>query len=80
MGLGGIGVTQLLIVLFIVIMIFGTKRFKQAGGDFGGMIRGIREGFNKEEGEADLAEIAKEMRSTVDEVNAAKNEFTRERY
>ena len=35
MGLGGISIWQLLIVLAIVVMIFGTKRLKNIGGDLG---------------------------------------------
>jgi sec-independent protein translocase protein TatA len=45
MGLGGIGFTQLAIILVIVVMIFGTKRLRQAGGDIGGMIRGVKDGI-----------------------------------
>jgi len=33
---------QLLIIAVIVIMLFGTKRIRQAGGDFGAMIAGFR--------------------------------------
>ena len=36
MGLGGISLWQLLIVLLIVVLIFGTKRLKTLGGDLGG--------------------------------------------
>lgn len=38
----GISVTQLLIVLVIVIVLFGTKRLRNIGGDLGGAIRGFR--------------------------------------
>ena len=34
--LGGISIWQLLIVLAIIIMIFGTKKLKNIGGDLGG--------------------------------------------
>ena len=36
------GVTELLIVLAIVIIIFGAKRIKNLGPDLGGAIRGFR--------------------------------------
>lgn len=42
MGLGGISIWQLLIILVIVMMIFGTKRLKNLGGDLGGAIKGFR--------------------------------------
>jgi len=38
----GISVTQLLIILVIVIVLFGTKRLKNIGGDLGGAIKGFR--------------------------------------
>jgi len=42
MGLGGISMWQLLIILVIVILIFGTKRLKGLGGDLGGAIKSFR--------------------------------------
>ncbi|MDO8843312.1 MAG: Sec-independent protein translocase subunit TatA [Methylicorpusculum sp.] len=38
----GISVTQLLIVLAIVIVLFGTKRLRNIGSDLGGAIKGFR--------------------------------------
>ncbi len=42
MGLGGISIWQLLIILLIVVMIFGTKRLRSLGSDLGGAIKGFR--------------------------------------
>ncbi len=42
MGLGGISIWQLLIILVIVVMIFGTKRLKNLGSDLGGALKGFR--------------------------------------
>ncbi|MCE7903674.1 MAG: twin-arginine translocase TatA/TatE family subunit [Gammaproteobacteria bacterium PRO9] len=36
MGFGGISMWELLIILLIVVMIFGTKRLKSIGSDLGG--------------------------------------------
>jgi len=49
MGLGGISVWQLLIVLLIVLLLFGTKRLRNIGSDLGGAIRGFRKGMNQAE-------------------------------
>lgn len=38
----GISVTQLLIILVIVIVLFGTKRLKNIGADLGGAIKGFK--------------------------------------
>lgn len=42
MGFGGISIWQLLIILAIVIMLFGTKRLRTMGGDLGSMVKGFR--------------------------------------
>ncbi len=52
MGIGGIGIWQLLIILVIVIMLFGTKRLKNIGGDLGGAIKGFKKSMQTEDEEA----------------------------
>ncbi|WP_242523183.1 twin-arginine translocase TatA/TatE family subunit [Thiocystis minor] len=42
MGLGGISIWQLLIILVIVLLLFGTKRLKNIGSDLGGAIKSFR--------------------------------------
>jgi sec-independent protein translocase protein TatA len=42
MGLGGVSIWQLLIILLIVVMIFGTKRLTSLGSDLGGAIKSFR--------------------------------------
>lgn len=42
MGLGGISIWQLVIVLVIVVLIFGTKRLKSIGGDLGSAVKGFK--------------------------------------
>jgi len=39
----GISVWQLLIILLIVLLLFGTKRLKGIGSDLGGAMKGFRE-------------------------------------
>jgi sec-independent protein translocase protein TatA len=43
---------QILIVLVIVLLLFGTKRLRNVGSDLGAAIKGFRSGM-KESGEAD---------------------------
>ncbi|HEK1684907.1 TPA: twin-arginine translocase TatA/TatE family subunit [Pseudomonas putida] len=40
--MGGIGIWQLVIVLMIVFLLFGTKRLKGLGSDVGEAIQGFR--------------------------------------
>lgn len=49
MGIGGISIWQLLIILAIVVMIFGTKRLKNIGSDLGGAVKGFRESMTDED-------------------------------
>ena len=53
MGIGGISVWQLLIILAIVVMLFGTKRLRSLGSDMGEMIKGFKGSIaeNKDEKE-----------------------------
>jgi sec-independent protein translocase protein TatA len=51
MGLGGISIWQLLIVLVIVIMLFGTKRLGNLGADLGNAIKGFKNSMKDGEAE-----------------------------
>lgn len=42
MGLGGIGIWQLIILLVIIMMVFGTKKLRNIGSDLGGAIKGFK--------------------------------------
>jgi len=52
MGLGGISIWQLLIVLVIVIMLFGTKRLRTLGSDLGSAVKGFRKSMSDDGGPA----------------------------
>ncbi|MGO1499706.1 MAG: Sec-independent protein translocase subunit TatA [Marinobacter sp.] len=45
----GISIWQLLIVLGIVILLFGTKKLRNIGGDLGGAIRGFKKSMNDDD-------------------------------
>lgn len=42
MGFGGISPWSLLLILLIVLLLFGTKRLKNVGGDLGGAIKSFK--------------------------------------
>ncbi len=48
MGLGGISVWQLLILLLIIVMVFGTKKLRNMGSDLGAAVKGFRQGMETE--------------------------------
>ena len=53
MGLGGISIWQLLIVLAIVALIFGTKKLRGVGGDLGDAVKGFKKAISDEDKEGD---------------------------
>nr|VFJ68646.1 MAG: sec-independent protein translocase protein TatA [Candidatus Kentron sp. FM]VFJ68900.1 MAG: sec-independent protein translocase protein TatA [Candidatus Kentron sp. FM]VFK15892.1 MAG: sec-independent protein translocase protein TatA [Candidatus Kentron sp. FM] len=57
MGFGGIGIWQLLIILLIIILLFGTKKLRNIGTDLGGAIKSFRSSL-KEGGRAEEAKDA----------------------
>ena len=53
MGLGGISIWQLLIILAIVVMLFGTSRLRNIGGDLGNAIKGFRDSMKQDKPESE---------------------------
>ena len=51
----GFGMTELLVILAIVLLIFGPKRLKSIGSDLGGAIKGFRNAVTDEDDKADAA-------------------------
>lgn len=48
MGIGGISIWQLVIVLGIIILLFGTKKLRNLGGDLGGAVKGFKKAMKEE--------------------------------
>jgi sec-independent protein translocase protein TatA len=57
--IGGISVTQLLILLVIVMLVFGTKRLRNIGSDLGSAVKGFRKGIEDEPEEQEPEKITK---------------------
>jgi len=49
MGISGIGIGPLFIILVIVLVLFGTKRLKNAGGDIGSAIKNFKKAVKDED-------------------------------
>jgi sec-independent protein translocase protein TatA len=45
----GIGIKELLVILIIIVLLFGTKKLKNIGTDLGSAIKGFRKSINDEE-------------------------------
>ncbi len=69
----GISIWQLLIVLVIVIVLFGTKRLRNIGTDLGGAIKGFKNAVG-EGSEDDQTLSSHENDSNEDNVSSKENE------
>ena len=54
--MGSFSIWHWLIVLVVVVLIFGTKKLKNLGGDLGGAVKGFKDGMKQ--GTADDAATA----------------------
>jgi sec-independent protein translocase protein TatA len=55
MGFGGISIWQLLIVLAIVVLLFGTKKLRNIGGDLGTAIKNFKGSMKESQKDEDVA-------------------------
>ena len=80
MGFGGIGPGSIILILLIVIILFGTKKLRNVGGDLGGAIRSFKKSM-KEGGEDTPSEQIekKEEGHTIDAEVVEKKEEKEEK-
>lgn len=65
----GISPMQLLIILVIVVLLFGTKKLRGLGGDLGSALKGFKKAMSDDEKDKDADFVAKEKvedKSTVE--------------
>ena len=76
--MGGISIWQLLIVLAIVLLIFGTKKFRSMGSDLGSAVKGFKnavaDGEKEPEKKVEEPKLDNKMDSSVIDVEVAKKE------
>ena len=65
MGFGGISIWQLLIILVIVLLLFGTKRLRNLGSDLGNAIKGFRGAMTEGEKEKDKEQLDQKTEEKV---------------
>ena len=56
----GFGLTELLVILAIVLLIFGPKRLKSLGSDLGSAIKGFRTAVSDDENKDKPADASQE--------------------
>ena len=71
MGFGGIGPGSLILILVIVILLFGTKKLRNVGGDLGGALKNFRKavkdgGDEDKDKEGESSKIEKKEGTTIE--------------
>ena len=61
MGFGGISIWSLLLILWIVILLFGTKKLLNVGGDLVGATRSFKKSIKEEEVQKDSVDCADQI-------------------
>ena len=62
----GISIWQLLIVLVIVLLLFGTKKLRNIGGDLGGAIKNFKSSMK--DGQQKVDDVAEKLEADDDAV------------
>lgn len=78
MGMGGISIWQLLIILVIVVLLFGTKKLRNIGTDLGGAIKTFKKSMKEDEDDqkqigGDTAEDSESGTIVSDKIEAEKD-------
>jgi len=73
----GISIWQLLIILVIVMLLFGTKKLRNLGSDLGGAVKGFRSAVKQGTDEADEAAKLEQTDESVIEGEVASREQDR---
>ncbi len=75
--MGGISIWQLLIILVIVVLLFGTKRLKGIGSDLGGAVKGFKKAVTEED--ADFKETDKRVEEKSEQTTSTQTESVKEK-
>lgn len=76
MGFGGISIWQLLIILVIIVLLFGTKRLRNIGTDLGSAIRGFRSSIQDKDANSDAEDATFSAEPRRDAVTVQPNVTT----
>ncbi len=68
MGISGIGIGPLILILAIVLVLFGTKRLRNAGGDIGGAIKNFKKAVKEEDATAEDGTVIEQKVEDKDKV------------
>ena len=80
--MGGMGIWQLVIIAVIVVLLFGTKKLRNLGGDLGSAIKGFKSAIGDEKKQTDDEKSAEILADTstkpAEEINKTTANKTKE--
>ena len=59
--MGGIGIWQLAIIAVIVVLLFGTKKLRNIGGDLGSAVKGFKNAISDDKEQQNSAEKSSDV-------------------
>ena len=77
MGFGGISPWSLLIILVIILLLFGTKRLRNMGGDLGGAFKSFKQSMKDGSDEEDKKREQDKVTHNKDDDNVIDVEVTK---
>lgn len=73
--MGGISIWQLLIVVAIVVLLFGTKKLRTLGSDLGESVKGFKKAMSEDQPkDAEFKSLNQEQPTTQSESNKQKEQ------
>ena len=73
MGLGGISIWQLVIVLAIVLLLFGSKKLRNIGSDLGSAVKGFKKSVSDSASDTPQSIEQQDAAFTANEAQAEDN-------
>jgi sec-independent protein translocase protein TatA len=70
----GIGMRELIIILLVVLVIFGTKKLRTIGSDLGGAVSGFKKAMK--EGDTEGQEVAKQLKNNSSDAEFPESKTT----
>ena len=59
--MGNIGFKEILLILVVVLLVFGTKKLKTIGSDLGSAVRGFKKSMNEGESEEPASQSSRQI-------------------
>ena len=72
--MGSFGMRELIIILLVVLVIFGTKKLRSIGSDLGGAVSGFKKAMK--EGDTEGQEVAKQLKNASSDAEFPESKTT----